>query len=630
MAPANSRSGRAAPRGPQRQRGAVAIFAAIALITLLSAVGLAIDVGRLYYADRDLQRLADLAAIDGARIQSQCLGSAGIDEVTAEVDASLLRNRLPALVTRVTLLGLRQSGSDGLQSFLPAGSGQPADSVQVTLSQASPARILPLFAGDQSRTLTVRAAAQSQWKASAEVEPVVSASASGNFIPQFYGGALRASLGSGAGGFLGGVSTTVEVGALVVDSRDTTEQLPPINVPTPVTGLLSDLEAALNSTGDATAAQLVSAYADAVAAGRPGATVIPAEVLGLPLQGSYDGATASVGGVLSAIAGVLSRGEVIALPNLCGLLPLDQLPTAQLLPALCDSSVEITIPQPSRPGSFNSLTQLDVNNNSEDSAGTAGGLLRVRIKLLNPLNGQRIEVPLVATASPALAKVTALSCVRLGQPKNVADVEAKGPVVTFAIGDSNTFTTGFTSPDVDLGSALNDLAPAEILTASVRDVLTSAGLGGSLGGLLGNPLSAAFLGQPVTVSVRVEPVAIGDGRSENFCMQGPPYNVATQCNGAPATIGGVTAEDAVSRLADALGSVQLSVQLPQGLPLALDTALQAAVNELTATLSLQLKDALSLIAPQLVPILQSANLSVGESAVYLRSASGEQPRIYAQ
>jgi len=608
---------------PRGQRGAAAIFAALSLVALLSALALAIDVGRLYNAHRDLQRLADLAAVDGARVRSQCLGSAGIDEVTAEVNASLARNGVPDTATKLTLLGKRQSIPGGLDYFQPATATGPADSVQVTLSQTSPARILPLFSSEAGGTITARAAAQAEWTASAEVQPDPARLATSNFLPQFYGSALRAGLGSGGGGFLGGLDATVAVGDLVEVNAG--GQLPAITTPVDVLGLLSSLESALNATGDAAAAQLVGSFSDAVAIGRPGATVVPAEVLGLPLQGGYDSATASVGSVLGSIAGSLSQGDVIALPNLCGLLPLDQLPTAQLLPALCDSTVELSIPQPSRPATFNSLTQIDVNND-DNAATTAGGLLRVRIKLVNPLNGQRISLPLEASIDPGQASVTELSCARLGQDQHIATVIANGPAATFTLGESNRFDAAFGSRDVDLTGVLDDVVPTRLITASVGDVLSSAGLGA----LVSNPLFAGFLGQPVTVSVVMNPIRIGDGRTEEFCMQGPPYRVPEQCNGQPSNLGGVSTEQAVSDLAVALGSVRLRVQLPAGLPLGLSAPLQSAVSDLTATLSQQLQAALQLLAPQVVPLLQSANLAIGDSNVYLTDITTAPPKVYAQ
>ena len=80
----------------QRQRGAVAVFAAITMVALLSALALAVDVGRLYYAQRDTQRLADVAALDASRVVSGCASTSGVPgskaQALAEVMASLARN----------------------------------------------------------------------------------------------------------------------------------------------------------------------------------------------------------------------------------------------------------------------------------------------------------------------------------------------------------------------------------------------------------------------------------------------------------------------------------------------------------------------------------------------------------
>src|SRR3546814_18289314 len=58
----------------RRQQGAAAVFVAIALIPLLIATMLASEVGRVYYAHRDLQKAANLAALDAARLMSGCNG----------------------------------------------------------------------------------------------------------------------------------------------------------------------------------------------------------------------------------------------------------------------------------------------------------------------------------------------------------------------------------------------------------------------------------------------------------------------------------------------------------------------------------------------------------------------------
>lgn len=614
----------------RRQRGIAAIFAAVSLVTLLSALALAIDVGRLYYANRDLQRLADLAAIDGARVYSQCLGSAGIDEVQAEVDASLKRNKLPKDVTVVTRVGSRETGSDGLQFFLPVEPKKARDSVQVTLSRASPARILPLFTDDASRTLTTRAAAQAEWLVSASANAVGASPVQGNFAEEFFGRALGATINLGGGAFAAGTSARVEVAGLVSAGAGFSANLPGRDEATPVVGLLGDLSNLLNETGDTAAAAAVDAFADAVAAGRPGATVVPAEVLGLPLQGSYDGATATVGDILNAIAGSISNGEPIQLANLCDLLPagVDATVTSLGLPGLCNSSVTARIPQPSRPGSFNSTSQiLDVSNSSDDAATTAGGLVEVRTRIVNPLNGQPFELPALIVIGKSEAEVTNHSCARLGQPQYVANVRAHGPRAQLLVGNSSTFTT----PDVDLSRAVDDLTPV-LIPGTVQQLLAATGVDT---GLLGPLLNASVLGQPITISVMANSGLIGDGSEKNLCMQGPlsssEFSTSEQCNGAPATVGGLSSQQAIEQLANIEGDLRVEVRLPAGLPPQLSGPLDAAKTRLEQTLTAELQPVLRLLAEQLVPVLRSANLVVGESQVTVTAAKRAiLPEVYAQ
>src|SRR5579859_6902103 len=91
----NSKSTRQLRRPPpllptvsaQRQRGAAAVFAVAAMIAGLAALLLGINVGMLYYAQRDLQRLAALAAAAGVETASGCVITTGTN--TAGVPGSL-------------------------------------------------------------------------------------------------------------------------------------------------------------------------------------------------------------------------------------------------------------------------------------------------------------------------------------------------------------------------------------------------------------------------------------------------------------------------------------------------------------------------------------------------------------
>ncbi|MBX6420757.1 MAG: hypothetical protein IRZ06_07110 [Nevskia sp.] len=83
------------------------MFVAVALVALLTATLLAINIGQLYYAQRDLQKQAVLAALAGAKVGSGC-GNDGVPgslaEVTAAVNQSLNANKntlTPAALTGI-------------------------------------------------------------------------------------------------------------------------------------------------------------------------------------------------------------------------------------------------------------------------------------------------------------------------------------------------------------------------------------------------------------------------------------------------------------------------------------------------------------------------------------------------
>jgi len=158
------------PSPGHRQRGAAAVFAAISLIAMLTMMALAIDVGRLYFAQRDLQRLANLSALDAARVASGCSAEGVIGSlaaVSAEVQSSLQRNRDSGSSTGIspaTRVGRKTVDAAGvIRGFEALGeTDSKRNAVEVTLTRQTPSRIFPLIAGGASKTLTAVAVASQQ------------------------------------------------------------------------------------------------------------------------------------------------------------------------------------------------------------------------------------------------------------------------------------------------------------------------------------------------------------------------------------------------------------------------------------------------------------------------------------
>lgn len=113
------------PRQAVAQRGAVGIAAAVLLFAALVMLVLAVDTGRLFVEQRDLQRIADTAALETALGHTGCETDAAAAVATAQ--ASAARNGYAgdlAAEPDAVLLG-RLAVVDGLRVFEASGDAQP-------------------------------------------------------------------------------------------------------------------------------------------------------------------------------------------------------------------------------------------------------------------------------------------------------------------------------------------------------------------------------------------------------------------------------------------------------------------------------------------------------------------------
>ena len=129
-------------RARRDQRGVVLVLAVPALVLALASLALSVDIGRQVLEKRDLQKIADLAALDAAR---------NLDNVQAAAEASADRNGFDPTEDGASLVAER-GAIDSSRVFTadPAG-----DSVRVTLTS----KIEYVFAPG-SKTLTARAVGQ--------------------------------------------------------------------------------------------------------------------------------------------------------------------------------------------------------------------------------------------------------------------------------------------------------------------------------------------------------------------------------------------------------------------------------------------------------------------------------------
>ena len=143
------RAGGAGILAPRRQHGAAAVMAAIFLSLAVAALG-ALDVGNTYYARRQLQRTADLAAMAGVQVISS---PAGCSTVTTVAQQNATANGFTADGSTKTLTTTCGRWDTSTSTYFGT-SGNPLNAVQVKVTQQVPY----LFLGP-SRNVTATATA---------------------------------------------------------------------------------------------------------------------------------------------------------------------------------------------------------------------------------------------------------------------------------------------------------------------------------------------------------------------------------------------------------------------------------------------------------------------------------------
>lgn len=141
--------------GPQQQRGAIGLMAAVTLGMVLLFMLLVVDSGRLYLEQRKLQRVADMAVLEAVSRGGNCLdGSA-----KRYVDASAGRNgfALSNMQTITPTCGALTIGSDQVRLFNKNENGS-GDFIQVIATTTVPTSVAgglwSLFSKDGFETLT--------------------------------------------------------------------------------------------------------------------------------------------------------------------------------------------------------------------------------------------------------------------------------------------------------------------------------------------------------------------------------------------------------------------------------------------------------------------------------------------
>jgi uncharacterized membrane protein len=406
-------------RRRSRQSGAVAVFAAIAAGAGLAALALAIDVGRLYAAQRDLQRVANLAALDAARVTGGCFGEpdnpagAALNEATASIARNSSREDVRPLTVEI---GRESLAADGRRYFDP-GFARTNHAVRVIVSRDAPMRLLPL--APAAGTLTAVASARSRPYASVRV---------GSRLLELDPPALNGLFGALFGvpgpsisalGYTSLLDANVPVSD-ILDSLDPGSDDEVNPRPISVAEVLRRLVDSLGEGGNEVAA-VAAAQIEALADGS--ATILPEAIVAVEHEAAriVGGALINAGDLTLLAAQAASDSAVIEL--------LYTLP-----PPLGDSSAMIRVIDPGRPAL---LTTRSVAGEPGDPnfATNAQGLLMTDLGFNLPPLGVDVALPLWVQVAQATAEVIDIRCARSGQPQDIVTVEARSSISRIGIGE---------------------------------------------------------------------------------------------------------------------------------------------------------------------------------------------------
>ncbi|MGB0220088.1 MAG: pilus assembly protein TadG-related protein [Sinimarinibacterium flocculans] len=633
-------------KGPQAQRGATAVFAAAALVAMLTAALLAIDVGRLYVAKRDLQKLANVAALDASRLVSGCAvddapfqlpGAGELQEFVEQTvaDNGLGSDLLDSAQVEVGTVERRGEDDDG-----PAGTrflavdGADVQAVRVTLRRSFPQPLMPLLPYDESRTMVASATAG---------QLAVGSFYLGSGLLSLDGGILNALLSGLLGGNvnltvldyngLADVGVSLEALALAVglEVEDLSDPLA-LQTQTP---LLSDaidgLAGALSGTASGTITGLLGDLA-AVAANGDNLPVPLGQIIG-----EVDD-TAAAAPFVNLLDLLIALGAAANADDSGSVAPI-ALPVSLSLPGLASVHTFVQILEPPQ---FSGMQRAGV---AEARTAQVKLLVRARVDALNSVTqalnllllggllGQVTAPPIALGVDVNVAEGRAwldrIQCPRSSDPTLAADLSASASVATIKLGTFSGAPSA--APAITNGLAQLLGVTIKILGGLIAEVKVNLFLQAPVETTAGNPSPVPL--QTVDAFTKVDQAS--GARPYWLADEAPqtPYNPQTVgttglLSGTMSTLFSsmqITASDPDHP--NASSSICLLRVIVCTLSIPVGSVLDAVLNPVVALLGTLLNGVGGIVDAIIDPLLQALGIQVGSATVTMNAVSVDQPRI---
>ncbi|NGY05499.1 pilus assembly protein TadG-related protein [Solimonas terrae] len=573
----------------RKQQGATAVFVAITLVPLLIATMFAIEVGRVYYAHRGLQKLANLAALDAARVVSGC-DSQSLPtqaDLNAAAQTSIANNGATGIVQTVTVEPgvittdkLAGSGSGVIRYLTPVSATnttamQDAHGVRVTLTRKFPTSLTP-FLSKNGSTMIASATAEQPALASFRLGTTLLTLDQGG-LNQLLTALLGTNVNLSLVGYQGIAQARVNIANLMV-AANVTNVNDLLALKTNLPGALKILGNALSLASDATsgtAGGLISGLATQSFTGSSPVT----NYFGQALNGLGSALNPTVSTTLSAIPFVDGLGLLTALGTTASKGNTIQVPVTTTVPGVASLGVFLKVLQPEQPSNLPGRAGYSSSGTPFTTASSSQIVTQIRILL----NG--IDLGIISLANVRLA----------------IDVQAA---------NGNSILTRVSCPYAGNPASATIQTTASLLTATVGTFSGSATAQPVNGPSSGAVITAVNIPLVLSLSITTTVGTRTFGTTVTQTGSGPTFPVAL-----PTISSAQNLTTVVSSLLSSNLSITLNVL---GLPISLSVG-----NILSAILT----PVVSLLDGVLDPLLNALGVKTGVAGVTLDSITTAQPQI---
>jgi uncharacterized membrane protein len=614
----------APPALPSRQRGAAAVFAAVAIVAMITSMLLGINIGMLYYAQRDLQKMAVMGALAGVQISSGCRNSgvpgttaAAKTRVLSAMQANTTDTAYASYLTGIDGAAAVQVGhvndSSGTHTFVALADGNAQiDAVRVNLSRTSPSLFgAGFFPGSAPITLKASATARQQPLGAFSIgSTLLTLNTSESLLNPLLGGLLGTSLSLSAVSYNGLAQTKLSLANLMV-AANVTDLSSLLSVSTNANALKAILASASGQVSSGTASLITGITLGTVQAGT---TVSLGDILG----GIGTGLNPTVTDIAAQVPFLNALDLLAALGydatyRSGGVVPIT-LPVSLTIPGLTSVYVFLQVLSPMQPSGFGPVGTTQTTSQvvlklraNVDTSGVLG--------LLSALAQATINLGLDVNVANATGTIQSLVCPSASSTNPSATVAVNTSVVKLTLGGFN----GNPQSDPVIGPAGSD---PPLLNVT----------------LLGIPIVTLGVKTPVTASL-----ITGNGTAGAFTNYTTPqliantthnylYNACNSLSTNPCTTTDstnpqtpVSSTDIATGISNLVGSLvnhgNLSIDvLGIGLGSLLDPIISALNTAILAPVT-------SLVSSLLNPLLAALGVQVGSGTVLWQAFETGQPVI---